>query len=351
MNFDEYYYNVNNPASYTGSHRLLSKYVKRDAHQWLLAQDPYTLHRQKKRRFPRRKVMTFFIDQLWQIDLMDLSAISPFNDGNNFVLVCIDCFSRYAFAALARNKSALVVKDAFSSILERNLRRPVYVQSDKGREFLNAVFQQYLRESDIKFYTSENSDVKCSLVERLLRSLKERMWRMFSYSKSYRYLEHLDGLVRSYNHTIHSSIKVAPADVDVHNEKEIFGSQYEKPKRKIKKKTKNVLVPGDVVRISRSDEIFSKGYYPGWSKELFTVADIYPTLPKTYGIVDYSGEKVKGKFYTEELQKVNKKKEDKNIFEVEKILKTRKLKGKKQYLVRWSGYSSKHDSWVDEIVS
>ena len=43
-------------------------------------------------------------------------------------------------------------------------------------------------------------------------------------------------------------------------------------------------------------------------------------------------------------------KSDREHFDVDRILKTRKRGGKIQYLVSWKGYPSKFNSWVDEIV-
>ena len=43
---------------------------------------------------------------------------------------------------------------------------------------------------------------------------------------------------------------------------------------------------------------------------------------------------------------VNKKDDD--LYRVEKILKRKKVKGKKMALVKWLGYDSKHNSWVPE---
>jgi hypothetical protein len=53
-------------------------------------------------------------------------------------------------------------------------------------------------------------------------------------------------------------------------------------------------------------------------------------------------EKIKGGFYDFELTKVNF--ED---FRIEKILKTRTIDGKTQHLVRWKGFNSDYDSWID----
>ena len=312
---------------------------------WLDSYDAYTLHKQPIRKFTRRKIFVVGIDHLWQIDLADLTSISKFNDSVKYLLCCVDAFSRYAFVRPLTNKDAVTVRNAFADILEDTSRKPTYVQSDKGREFVNAVFREYLHSQRILFYTSENDDIKCAIAERFIRTLKAKMGRMFTHRKTYRYVDVLQDLVTSYNSTRHSTIKMAPKDVNGHNEQKVFDRLYGKKKRSFQPKLK----VGDVVRLVRKRTAFEKGHYTKWTKELFTVNRINKTDPVTYGIEDYTGEPIKGKYYEQELQKVTNK--DPSVFEVEKVLKTRTIRGKKQYLVRWAGFSSKHDSWVDNIVT
>ena len=154
-----------------------------------------------------------------------------------------------------------------------------------------------------------------------------------------RYVDVLSRLVQSYNSTYYSSIKMAPDQMARHNESQIVGRRSS-PVYKFK--------VGDTVRISRTVEAFSKGYEGGWSKEVFVVRCRYPTDPPTYSLRDYSEEEVKGKFYSQELQRV---KRDPALFDIEKVVRTRTRKGKKEYLVRWMGYGPKHDSWVDRLVN
>jgi putative NADPH-quinone reductase len=165
------------------------------------------------------------------------------------------------------------------------------------------------------------------------------MWRYFTYSNSLRYIDVLPALLKSYNDSVHSSIKTAPSLVTVHNERKL----KKRAVVVVKKKPKFAL--GDWVRISETKRQFKKGYLPSWTRELFKVVRIHATNPITYGISDYSGESIKGKFYEQELQKVT----PEEVFKIEKVLKTRKIRGKLQYLVRWLGYPPKFDSWVDEI--
>ena len=253
--------------------------------------------------------------------------------------MCIDVFSKYGQIAVLKSKKAEDVRDAFASMI--TVRKPTYVQSDKGSEFNNAVFQKLLRENDIKFYTSENDDLKATVVERWIRTMMSRLHRYFTSKNTHHYTDVIQDLVTSYNASYHSSIKTAPDKVNVQNESKIRRVLY---KPKSTKKIKWKFQVGDTVRISGTRRAFQKGYRENWTEEVFKVHDRYPTDPPTYGLTDYGGEKIKGKFYTEELQKVVK-----DVFRVEKVLKTRRRAGKIEYFVKWLGYPIKFNSWVTDI--
>ena len=56
---------------------------------------------------------------------------------------------------------------------------------------------------------------------------------------------------------------------------------------------------------------------------------------------DVAYEEIKGRFYETELQLIIK--ED-NVYDVEKVLKTRWRNGKIEYYVKWKGYPDKFNS-------
>ena len=58
----------------------------------------YTLHKPVCKRFSRNKAIVFYIDELWQMDLCDMSSLKQFNDGDTFKLSIIDVFSKVGFA-------------------------------------------------------------------------------------------------------------------------------------------------------------------------------------------------------------------------------------------------------------
>jgi len=267
-----------------------------------------TLHKPRRLRFPRRKTYSKGIGNLYQIDLVDVSNLSPHNDGMRYLLTCIDVFSKRAWAVPVRKKSGRNVANAFEpSVAERKCNM---VQSDKGTEFLNSTFQSMLQRHDIKFYTSENEDLKAAVVERFNRTLKT-MFPYFTHANTRRYVDVLDDLLHSYNNTYHRSIGMSPSEVDRDNEDQVRAQLYPKKPKSYKWK----YDVGDRVRITIQRRPFRKSYLGDWSEEIFEISSRLPTSPVTYELRDLGGEHIKGKFYEPEIQKVLKS--DGEYFDVE----------------------------------
>ena len=108
-----------------------------------------------------------------------------------------------------RTKTGRDVIDAFERILAE--QRCNMVQSDKGTEFLNSTFQSMLRRYDVKFYTSENEDIKAAVVERFNRTLKQKMYRYFTAKRTRRYVDVLPVCTRvqSRQHRSHKTFRVS----------------------------------------------------------------------------------------------------------------------------------------------
>ena len=345
------YYDPSHPASYGGI-QALYRAVQKDGRvrpnvkaiqSWLEEQDTYTLHKQPKRRFTRNRVIVSGIDQQWQIDLADLSNLSRYNKGYKFLLVCIDILSKFAWVVPIKDKKSDTVVQAFKKILATN-RKPKKVQSDKGTEFLNRHFQKLLKDEGIHFFTTGN-ETKASVVERLNRTLKGKMYRFFTHKSTLKYVDILPQLVSSYNNTYHRSIKRAPSTVNATNEQDVWRTLYGTVDDKSPIQFKFEV--GDRVRVSKNKLQFEKGYLPNFSDEIFTIHKRYNRRPPVYSLRDFHDEIIEGTFYEAELQKVLKPEDA--LYRIEKVLRKRKRNGKTQYLVRWQGYSKQFDSWIDDI--
>ncbi len=271
-----------------------------------------------------------------------MSNISRDNDGYRYLLTCIDVFSKFAFAVPLKTKGANEVTSAFENQII-NERRCSMLQTDKGSEFTNSTFQNMLKKHGIYWYTSENDDIKAAVVERFNRTLKERIYRYFTYKNTNRYVDVLTNLLKSYNDSWHRSIGMAPTEVNLKNEQRVATRLYPKKPKKFKWK----LNIGDHVRLSMTRAVFRKGYVGSWTGEIFIVVARYPTVPVTYGIADANSDVIKGRFYEEELQLVQKPSDE--FYEVEKILKKRKRGNKTEYFVKWKHYPDSMNSWTDAV--
>lgn len=316
------------------------KKVKRSQlNKVLLKSDAYTLHKPVRKPKRYRRIYSKGINHHYQADLVDLSAYSDSNDGYKWIMTFIDTFSKKLWVLKLKNKSAKTVYDALKPLLTK--LKPQKFETDEGKEFTNKQLQQLLKELNIKHY-SVSSDQKCAIAERVNRTLKTKMFRSFTARGSHRWVDILDKLVHGYNNSFHRSIKMKPSEVTKDNESLVRKTLYPpEPPRDPPK-----LFLGDTVRISGLKGIFQKGYEQTWSYEIFTVSEVRNTNPVTYRVKDFTGEELKGSFYESQLQKVDK---SNNIYAIDKVLKTRKVRGKIQYFVSFKGYPDSANRWVDDL--
>ena len=293
------------------------------------------LHRPARRNFKRRNFITRGINDFWQIDLVEMLPYSHQNKGYKYILTVIDTFSKFAYAQPVKNKTALMVTEAMKKILEISKTPPNLIQSDKGSEFFNKEFQQLIDKYEIKHYATF-THMKAAICERFNRTLKNKMWKMFSLQGNYKWLENLQKLIDDYNNTKHSKVKIKPSEITKKNEKFILNSIY----KKIKVIKNSKFKIGDFVRISKMKHTFQKGYTPNWSTEIFRIIKVNLFNPLTYVLEDYQGNKIKGGFYEEELQLTKYP----DAYLVEKVL---RKKGDK-VLVKWLNFDSTHNSWINK---
>ena len=332
------YYDLSHPSSYGGKTsflRSLKPTERADANSWLETQDAYLMHKTVPKKFERTKTVADLETQL-QGDLVDVSSLSKDNSNVKFLLTVIDVFSRKAFVEPLLRKTAESVAQGFEKILNRLGFRPFYFNSDQGPEFVNATFKALLRKHKIDFFTSNDADIKCAIVERFNRTLMGKIYRYLTKHNSHRYLDVLPDIINNYNNLRHSAVGLAPSQVNHTNKEKVWQKLYNPTKRIIRQK-KNLNL-GDHVRIPKTRKLFAKGFRTGWTGEIFKIRRIRSTTPLTFDLEDLSGEKIKGVFYEQELLKCRLP----DYFEVESVL---DKKGN-LLLVKWRHYPKKFNQWV-----
>ncbi len=78
------------------------------------------LHKPVIKDFKTRKIYINGIDHIWAAELLILNNFSTENKGYKYVLVIIDCFSKYVWYVALRKKDAAAVTDAFEQILSKS---------------------------------------------------------------------------------------------------------------------------------------------------------------------------------------------------------------------------------------
>jgi transposase InsO family protein len=324
------------------------KRKRQDVESWLQEQDAFTMHRPTRKRFPRNPYTVDNAMDVWECDLIDVRSLKRYNDGYGYLLTVIDVFTRYIHVVPLRAKTGTAVAMAFSSILadsryslKTGVRRPVWVRTDRGKEFLNRSFRDLLKREGILSQVCRNPDVKCSIVERAQRTVREKMYKYFTYKNTRRYVDVLDRLVRAYNDTPHTATGLAPSRVRDTDVLKIW--------RRANAKRRRVAIAkfsiGQHVRISKEKLRFAKGGEQNYSTEIFKISKVIRRTPRpVYELRDLKGREIEGQFYGEEVTPVRITAHTE--YKIDKILETRVRGGIREHLVRWKGYGPDFDSWI-----
>ena len=135
-----------------------------------------------------------FKDDIWGADLEDMQLISKFNKGFRFLLCVVDIFSKYAWVAPLKDKKGVIIVNAFQSILKKSSRKPIKMWVDKGGEFNYNSFKKWLQDNDIVMYSTHNKE-KSVLVERFIRTLKNKICKYMTLISKNMYIDKLDDIV------------------------------------------------------------------------------------------------------------------------------------------------------------
>ena len=122
----------------------------------------------------------------------------------------IDVFSKCGWIKPLKDKKTETVSKAFNEIL-KSKRKPQMLWTDKGSKFISKHFKVFLKREGIKLYHTENEE-KSSVVERWNKTMKNRMWKMFTVNNNTVYWNKIDKLVDDYNNARHSIIKMTPVE-------------------------------------------------------------------------------------------------------------------------------------------
>ena len=233
-----------------------------------------------KKNYITNKTDVYYIDDIWSLDILDLKDYGPENNrGYRYVLVIIDNFSKFGWTIPLKNKNAQTLKDSFENILITSKRKPNLIETDRGKEFYNNIFQDFLNKNNIKLY-SRNSSYGVVFAERFNRTIRDLLKKIVFENGDANWIDVLQTITKQYNNKVHSSTKLTPIQASL---KKNEGYVYKKLLDKRKKVTPKFQV-NDLVRTADLKRTFSKGDTTNWSYKLYKITEIVNDTIPSYKI-------------------------------------------------------------------
>lgn len=133
---------------------------------------------------------------------MDVQDLAKYNDNYRYLLTVIDIFSKFLNIVQLRSKTGTLVPSVFRWIFKDPKyskpirRRPIWVRTDRDKEFLNTSFRDMLKKEGIQFQACKDPNMKCAIGEMSHRTLCENCTNI-SPIKIRRYLDVLPKFVKA----------------------------------------------------------------------------------------------------------------------------------------------------------
>ncbi|XP_064480319.1 uncharacterized protein LOC135393906 [Ornithodoros turicata] len=259
--------------------------------------DAYTQHHPVRRKFNRRRIIALKIDNMWQMDLADFSKYKRFNGGYHYILVAIDFLFHFLRTLPLKMKCPAEMIGAMIRLFRRgNVLTRIFC--DRGGEFYNKTVKKYLSRKKVHIYSIFSPVIKASQAERVIRTLRDRIFRYFRVTGKYHFICALPKIVRDINNTKHRTLGISPSEITPKNKLALFNKINGKP---VVLSVKKKLKVRDKVRALLHKKGFQKSSEGSWSPQIFTVSCMRDTSPPVVQLEDYWGKEVDGSFYPKEV--------------------------------------------------
>lgn len=229
----------------------------------------------------------------WELDLIDMSNFEHLNEKTTFVLMVVDCHSKFLWSRPLKNKSAELVAFELQNILLQE-GAPEIISSDNGSEFVNETMTELCLRFNVKQHHSlPYRPTSQGQIERLNGTIKRAIYAHMSDHDSKRYIDVLQFLVFTYNNAKHSTTKFTPFQLHRGVDQQISMIAFSNLRKKADQMIENDLkkrggledpiIVGDKVRVSslslksiRKLSSISKAtkQLVNWSKDIYEVVEI-----------------------------------------------------------------------------
>ena len=249
----------------------------KDVNDFLDALMSYQLLKEtKNRKSHLGHIVAFRVNEIWQIDIYDLSRYDKSNKGYNYMFSTVDVFSRFAYIVPLKNKDIDSTTKALEEILSYNKSSPDLIMSDNDSSFLGDKFQKLLVKYNIHHDANAIGDHNAlGIVDNMAKRIKRILTAQFLHTQNKNWIDNIQNIIINYNISPHRSLDgLSPTDA-MSEDKDItqFLFLINLYKSQVNS-TSSDLSAGQKVRIRISGD-FKKGTDPRYSNTVHTVKHIH----------------------------------------------------------------------------
>ena len=338
------------PFSFGGKYKSYAHYAdtnKAIVDSAFSKNDVYTKYAPQRKRKYHNPTYVWRKRELFQSDVvyMNNPLMQEATGGYKYLLVVIDCFTRYLWTFPLKQITGKNVAKCLRELFQET--KPEKFCSDKGKEFLNRDVEQVMDEFDVENYTA-NGAHKSAFAESVNKTIKKIIIERCDHFNTNNWItdEILGGAMEIYLNGFHSGIDMSPVEAEKReNQRQLRRQNYEKYVEAETHRKQAKFKVGDTVRLAVIRTKFHRNFHQNYTQETWIISKVMTNLPQPrYRVKDENGEELDDVLHENELIRYIPSGE----YRIEKVLKRRVRNGRREALVRWLHYGPEHDSWEPE---
>lgn len=247
---------------------LPSKKVK----EWINKQRTYQIHKGKKVK-KAGSITTVAPNTEWNADLLFYRKDKGRNKKQEYILLCVDIFTRKMYGASMSSKSPKSAVKAFLEIFEEAKAVPKVITTDSGTEFKGetiALFEEY---NIIHRMVNVGDHRALGILDKASQTIRSMIAKQFTQKGNRNWVDYFKTAMRNYNNTPHNGIYLYTPNEAEKNASLIYYIDNTTKNVGNNKKTQHQV--GDKVRVRiYKGRTFSKGFDPTFSSEIYTIQKI-----------------------------------------------------------------------------
>ena len=180
-----------------------------------------------KQNFTTHKTDVYHIDYIWIVDVLDLKDFDPENSRNHrYDLIIFDNFSKFCRIVPLKNANAIAIKDLLGNILRNSKRKPNLIETDRGREIYNNIFQNFPNNNNIKHFSRKTS-LGAVFAERFNRTIRDLPKRPVFEKCAGDWIDISPTITKHFKNRVHTPTKLSPIQASLkQNEGYVYKKNY-----------------------------------------------------------------------------------------------------------------------------